>query len=94
MDAKATADMQLDVLDGMADVWAEEVNLTSMIKNATSPMDLNKSAPPEVRQRFRDRMEAQIDAIARQAFIEGAHRAVCMVQDAYRAASNLSDKPL
>lgn len=68
------AKLALAILDGQADQWAEEVNLTSMIKNATSPMDLNRNAPQSVRERFRLRMEAQIDAIARQAFIEGAMR--------------------
>lgn len=70
------AELALALLDGQADQWAEEVNLTSMIKNATSPMDLNRNAPQSVRDRFRLRMEAQIDAIARQAFIEGAMRAL------------------
>lgn len=77
------AEMQLHILDGMADVWAEEVDLVSMIKAATSPMDLNKNVPPDVKEKFRLRMEAQIDAIARQSFLEGAHRAICMVQDVY-----------
>lgn len=80
---EAKAEIQMHVLDGMADAWIAEVDLTSMIKNATSPMDLNKNATANVKEKFRLRMEAQIDAIARQAFIEGAHRAVCMVQDAY-----------
>jgi hypothetical protein len=68
-------------LDGQADQWAEEVNLTSMIKNATSPMELNRNAPDSVRHRFRLRMEAQIDAIVRQAFIEGSLRALSPTQN-------------
>jgi hypothetical protein len=67
-------DMSLAKLDALADVWAEEVNLTAMIKNVVSPMRLNRNAPKEVREKFTARMEAQIDAIMRQAFIEGAVR--------------------
>jgi hypothetical protein len=75
---------QMDALEAMAEAWAVEANLATMIKHATSPMDLNRNAPDAVRKDFRERMEKQIDAIAQQCFIEGAHRAVCMVQDAYR----------
>lgn len=85
MDAQAKADLGIDILDGLADVWVEEVNLTSMIKNVTSPMGLNRSAPDDVRQKFRDRMEAQIDAIVRQAFVEGALRGVDLVNDDLRS---------
>lgn len=84
--------LQLDVLDKMADAWADEVKLAEMIKNAASPMGLNRSAPADVRQQFRVRMEKQMNAIARQAFVEGAHRAVCMVQDAYRQAGFVKTK--
>ena len=86
----AKTEVAMSVLDALADKWAEEVNLTSMIKAATSPMTLNRSAPDEVRNHFRLRMEAQIDAIVRQAFIEGSYRAVCGMQDlnAARNADN------
>jgi L-fucose mutarotase/ribose pyranase (RbsD/FucU family) len=80
------AKLQLNELDKMAEAWADEVKLSDMIKNAASPMSLNSNVPSDVRQQFRARMEKQMDAIARQAFVEGAHRAVCMVQDAYRQA--------
>lgn len=79
--ARVSADHGMAVLDALADKWAAEVDLTSMIKNATSPMDLNAKAPDDVRQKFRLRMEAQIDAIARQSFIEGAYRAITGLQD-------------
>lgn len=80
------AKLQLDALDKMADAWADEARLSEMIRNASSPMALNRNAPLDVRAKFRARMEKQMNAIARQAFVEGAHRAVCMVQDAYRQA--------
>lgn len=86
VDYQLLAKLQLDALDKMADAWADEVKLADMITNAASPMGLNSGTPADVRQKFRARMEKQMDAIARQAFVEGAHRAVCMVQDAYRQA--------
>lgn len=92
--AKAKAEMQLHVLDGMSDVWAEEVNLTALIKAATCPMDLNKNVPDHIRYNFRMRMEAQIDAIVRQAFVEAASRAVDMVQDAYNPIVTEYDKEI
>jgi hypothetical protein len=78
-------DHALTILDALADKWAAEVNLTSMIKNAVSPMGLNRNAPGEVVAQFQHRMEVQIDAIARQAFIEGAYRAITGSQDERKA---------
>lgn len=71
----AQAERAMDALEGLSDAWAAEVNLTAMIDNIVSPMGLNKSAPPEVRAEFTARMKTQIDAIVRQAYIEGAYRA-------------------
>lgn len=93
MDAKTKASMQMDALEDMAEAWAEEVSLATMIKNATSPMDLNRTVPEDVRAQFRRRMEEQISAIAQQAFIEGAHRAVIMVNDAYKQAGLQISEP-
>lgn len=78
---ESQANHALAILDALADQWAEEVNLTAMIKNAVSPMGLTRNAPDDVRERFAARMEAQIDAIARQAFQEGAYRALTGLQD-------------
>ncbi len=81
MNAQAKADQATAILDGLCDKWAAEVDLTSMIKNAVSPMRLNRNAPDDVREDFTHRMEVQIDAIARQAFIEGSYRAITGLQD-------------
>lgn len=80
-ETQAGVDHALAILDGLTDKWAAEVNLTAMIKNAVSPMGLNRNAPDDVRAKFKERMEQQIDAIARQAFIEGAYRAITGLQD-------------
>jgi hypothetical protein len=85
VDAQAKADIGIDILDGIADAWAEDINLHSMIKNVTSPMGLNRTVPDAVRDKFRNRMEAQIDAIVRQAFLEGALRGVDLVNDDLRS---------
>jgi hypothetical protein len=84
-DPQSRADMQINHLDSMADVWADEVDLISMINNMTSPMKLNPNVPHDVRDQFHKRMKEQIDAICRQSFLEGAERAVTMVQDEYRS---------
>ena len=81
MDAEQKAEIGIDVLDGLADKWAIDVDLTSMIKNATSPLNLNRSAPDHVREKFRARMEAQINAVVLQAFVEGALRGVDLVNE-------------
>ncbi len=70
----AACERAMDQLDALADAWAVEVNLPSLIKAATSPMGLNNAVPANIKARFRDRMEAQIDAIVRQAFIEAYMR--------------------
>lgn len=70
------ADISLAKLDAITDQWHEECSITAMIKNACSPMNLTKNAPPEIRAKFKARMEAQIDAIVRQAFLEGMVRAI------------------
>lgn len=78
---KAKADHGLAILDALADKWAEECNITAMIKNIVSPMRLNRNAPAGVREDFIHRMEVQMDAIIRQAFQEGAYRAIAGLQD-------------
>ena len=74
-------DHGMAILDSLADQWAEEVDLTSMIKNAVSPMRLNRNAPKKVRDEFTARMERQIYAIVRQTYIEASYRTLCQLQD-------------
>jgi hypothetical protein len=92
-DARATSRMQADdamsIMEGLADKWSAEVDLPSIIKNAVSPARLSRNAPDDVRERFIGRMEAQIDAIVRQAFIEGSYRAITGLQDERKAMAKL-----
>ncbi|MGA9855083.1 MAG: hypothetical protein WBR29_07400 [Gammaproteobacteria bacterium] len=79
MDATQKAAIGLDILDGLADKWAADVDITSMIKNVTRPMNLTRNAPMDVREKFKARMEAQISAIILQTFVEGALRGIDLV---------------
>lgn len=81
---KAKADYGMDVLEAHAGQWAVEIDLTSMIKNIVSPMRLSRRAPNDVREKLTHRMEVQIDAIIRQAYVEGAFRTICKMQDERR----------
>ncbi len=72
----ADADMSLAAIEGHADAWAERINLNAMIENIASPMQLNRGAPDDVRDAFAKRMKEQMDALIRQAFIEGAVNAM------------------
>ena len=82
--------MQMDNLEAMADAWAEEVGLTSMVNNTTSPMLLSQRAPADVRSKFHDRMKSNMFNLLQQAFIEGAVRGIELVNDEIRqmAAAN------
>ncbi len=79
--ARAAVNHELDILDASADKWAEDINLCELIKNLTSTIDLINNAPPEVIQKFRLRMESHIDSIIRQAFVEGAYRAITALKE-------------
>lgn len=73
-------------MDAQADIWAEEVNLVGMIKNVAQVARIKPHVPDDVREGFIGRMEAQIDAIARQSFLEGWIRGGMSRQD-YDAAT-------
>lgn len=85
-DAEQKAQRQMDHLEALADAWAEEADITTMIVNVTSPMLLTPKAPPDVKNEFHERMKSQIFALMQQSFIEGAHRDVCLVNDDLRRA--------
>lgn len=77
-DIRAIADHGMAILDAMADNWAKEIDLTSMIKDATSPLDEPSSDAQNI---LRNRVEARIYAIVRQAFQEGALGAIANLHD-------------
>lgn len=67
---QAAVEQVLAAVDALADAWAVEVGLTSILKNISSPMELRPFPGGAERLRFRNRMEATTDALVRQAFME------------------------
>jgi hypothetical protein len=83
-------DREMDILDAFADKWAQDCDLLGMIKNISHVINLNKNSPENIRQKFRLRMEAQIDAIIRLAFVEGAYRAITELENQQIAVLKVS----
>lgn len=88
------ADVYLAHFDAMADTWSEQANLTALIKMVVGPMDLTRRAPDSVRAEFKHRMEVQIDAIARQCFLEGANRMLDTMLDERKWTDDAIDKTI
>jgi len=81
------------ILDAWAEIWAEQVNLTSMIKDL--PL-ATKTSPDDEYKQLRNRTEARIYGIVRQAFQEGALAAITNLDDEHdklRAIGFLPRKP-
>ena len=93
MTPEQIVEMQMDNLEAMADAWAEEVGLTAMITNATSPMLLTTKAPADVRANFHDRMKSHVFNLLQQAFIEGAVRGIDLVNSELRSLRSCDDAP-
>lgn len=65
----------MDGLEAQADIWADEIDLVLIIKNIGAvSRGLNDRMPPDVREGFINRQEAHIDALVRQAYLEGFDR--------------------
>lgn len=72
---KAACERAMDGLEAQADIWAAEVRLVDQVKAMGDvSRGLPDRMPANVRNGFIDRQEAQIDAIARQAYLEGFYR--------------------
>lgn len=76
MDDQARADMAIDQMEAESDMWAEGVNLMASIKHIAHISRLAQTVPLASREKMIARQEALLDALMRQAFIEGAFRAV------------------
>lgn len=71
----AACERAMDGLEAQADIWADEINLVLIIKNiGAASRGLTDRMPPDVREGFINRQEANIDALARQAYLEGFDR--------------------
>ena len=84
----------LDQLEVASYFWAGDVNLERMVEYATSPMRLNRNAPPDVVTSFHDRMKEQVSNLILMAFVEGAFRAFETRQDAIRDIRRQRDEAL
>jgi hypothetical protein len=71
----AACERAMDGLEAQADIWADEISLVVIIKNiGDASRKLTDRMPPDVREGFINRQEANIDALARQAYLEGFDR--------------------
>lgn len=85
-----SVDRAMTGLEALADQWAVEVDLPKMIDNLA--LRLNRNAPDDIREAFIARQAKQIDAIVKQAYIEGAYRAAMGAFDAVRSGYDPSGK--
>lgn len=71
----AACERVMDGLEAQADIWADEINLVLIIKNiGAASRGLTDRMPPDIREGFINRQESNIDALVRQAYLEGFMR--------------------
>lgn len=71
----AASERAMDGLEAQADIWADEIDLVLIVKNiGAASRGLTDRMPPDIREGFINRQEANIDALARQAYLEGFMR--------------------
>ena len=58
-------------MEAKSDLWAERVNLNDLIKNIVNVGRLKDGTPTDVRESFIKRQRELIDALMRQAYLEG-----------------------
>ena len=72
---KAACERAMSGLEAQADIWADEIDLVLIIKNiGAASRGLNDRMPKDIREGFINRQEANIDALVRQAYLEGFGR--------------------
>lgn len=71
----AASERAIDGLEAQADIWADEINLVVIVKQiGAASRGLTDRMPPDIREGFINRQEANVDALARQAYLEGFMR--------------------
>lgn len=71
----AACERGMDALEAQADIWADEIDLVLIIKTiGQASRSLTDRMPPKIREGFINRQEANIDALVRQAYLEGFMR--------------------
>lgn len=91
----AACERAMDGLEAQADIWADEINLVLIIKNiGNASRGLTDRMPRDIREGFINRQEANIDALVRQAYLEGFDRGgeSRKAYDKARATAALSDQ--
>ena len=78
-------------LESESDVWAENVNLLASIKHIAHISRLAQTVPLAAREKMIGRQEAMLDALMRQAFIEGAFRAVDVINESKKLDTKNAD---
>lgn len=85
-DDERKAGEAIDALEAESDQWAERVNLLASIKHVAHISRLAQTVPIAAREKMISRQEAMLDALMRQAFIEGAMRAVDVIRESEQEA--------
>lgn len=71
----AASERAMDGLEAQADIWADEIDLVVIIKNiGDASRKLTDRMPTDIREGFINRQEANVDALVRQAYLEGFMR--------------------
>jgi hypothetical protein len=72
---EAACERAMDFFEAQADIWADEIDLVFIIKNIGDvSRKLTDRMPLNIREGFINRQEANIDALMRQAYLEGFMR--------------------
>jgi hypothetical protein len=75
LEQTAACERVMDGLEAQADIWADEINLVVIIKNiGDASRKLTDRMPHDIREGFINRQEANVDALVRQAYLEGFMR--------------------
>lgn len=80
-DDERRASEAIDALEAQSDQWAEQVNLRASIEHISHISRIANHVPMAAREKMIGRQKSLLDALMRQAFIEGALRAVDMIQE-------------
>lgn len=81
MTPQQRADIALDQMEAESDAWAEGVNLNASIDHIAHISRLAQTVPLAAREKMIHRQKVLLDALMRQAFIEGAFRAVDFINN-------------
>lgn len=79
MTPEQKADAAVDWLEAQSDQWATEVDLVSSIRHIAHISRLSQKVPLSAREKMIARQEQLLDALMRQAFIEGGFRVAEML---------------